>query len=227
MSASLPSDTFAPSSQRIRDLKPSLTRSSMKGSMSDPNCGRNAAGRTIRNVVKSGPSATTFVIFDELRKSCSLPANAARTSALDCSPSKAAAVTEVLTKARYTSKAAIKDIEVLGTLGPRLAGDRTDLARRGAPDRKRRQRAHGNRNRERDRVAAGPVVEQPGHPGTGGAACQRHEHDAAKDAAVMRALKNLQHHRAHDRGEAVAKRTLREHHEIDQQQARLIFQSDQ
>jgi len=68
----------------------------MKGRMSDPNCERNAPGRTIRNTVKLGPSATTFTPTTsvELRKPCKLAANAARSaSVLGCSLSDAIAET--------------------------------------------------------------------------------------------------------------------------------------
>src|SRR6201999_356904 len=40
-------------------------------------------------------------------------------------------------------------------------------------------------------------------------------------------LENFEYDRAHDRGQAIAERTLREYHEIDQPQAWLVFQRDQ
>ena len=68
---------------------------------------------------------------------------------------------------------------------PQLAGDRAHLAGRGPPDRERRQQAHGDADRERDRVGAGHIVQQAGDPRPGRAARQRGEHDGAEDAAVI------------------------------------------
>src|SRR5205814_2016577 len=82
------------------------------------------------------------------------------------------------------------------------------------PDRDRRQQAHGNSDRKGKRVAAGQIVQSARDPWARGAACQCHEHDGAKDAAVMPALENLEHHRAHDRGQPVAERALREYHQV-------------
>ena len=77
------------------------------------------------------------------------------------------------------------------------------------------------------RVAAREIVQQPGRPRARSASCQRGQHDGAEDAAILLALKDLEHHRAHDRGQAVAERALREDHEIDQRQHRREFQRDQ
>ena len=90
-------------------------------------------------------------------------------------------------------------------------GDRAHLAR-ATPCQiaKRGQRADGDADRKGDGVIAGEVVQQAGDPGTRGAAGERRQHDGAEDAAVMLALKDLQHHRAHDRGQAVAERALRQ-----------------
>ena len=78
-----------------------------------------------------------------------------------------------------------------------------------------------------DRVAARKIVQQPGRPRACGAAGQCGQHDGAEDAAVLSALENFQHHRAHDRGQAVAERALGEDHQIDQRQHRREFQGDQ
>jgi hypothetical protein len=43
----------------------------------------------------------------------------------------------------------------------------------------------------------------------------------------MLALEDFEHDGPHHRGEGVAERALREHHQIDQRQARQIFQRDQ
>lgn len=108
-----------------------------------------------------------------------------------------------------------------------LPRDRPHLARRGLPDRKRRQQADGNAERERQRVAAGEIVQRAGRPRTCGAACQRRQHDGAEDAAVLPALEDFEHDRAHDRGQPVAERALREDHQVDQRQHRRVFQPDQ
>ena len=103
----------------------------------------------------------------------------------------------------------------------------TDFSRSGLPDRDRRQQAHGNSDRKGQRITAGQIVQSARDPRARRASAQCHEHDGAKDAAVMPALENLEHHRAHDRGQPVAERALREYHQVDQRQCGCIFQRDQ
>ena len=70
-------------------------------------------------------------------------------------------------------------------------------------------------------------MQKPRHPGAGGASGERRQHDAAKNAAEMLALKYFQDHSAHDRGQTVTQRALRQHHDINQQQGRKLRQRDQ
>src|SRR5262249_44491451 len=51
--------------------------------------------------------------------------------------------------------------------------------------------------------------------------------DTAENAPVMGPLEYFQDHRAHDRGQPVAQRTLREDHKIDERKAWSVFQCNQ
>jgi hypothetical protein len=58
------------------------------------------------------------------------------------------------------------------------------------------------------------------------AAEDRRQHDRAENAAVMPALEDLGRDRAHDRGQAVGERPLREDHQIEEHRAGRAAQRD-
>ena len=113
-------------------------------------------------------------------------------------------------------------------LGARdLTGDHADLARRREPDAGDRDQAEDDREPERRRVAADPVVDPAGEPRPAGGAEDRGAAERAEDGAEVPALEQLGRDRAVDRGEAVAEQPLDRDHQIDQRRARPLLQREQ
>ena len=121
-----------------------------------------------------------------------------------------------------------KGLPLAGLQGAQPLGRRhAHLSRRGDPDRRGGHGATADGEQEREAIAAGRVVNHAGDPWACGTTAGQRDSGSPEDRSIVFALKDLGDDGSHDGRYRVAKEALGNHHQIQQQFGRCVFQCNQ